>query len=96
MLRILPLVSEVTSLQNANSNNITGGSVDYDSGPYDVTFPAGETSVMFGIPINDDAILEDDEDFTITIRSGSLPNRVTRGGPNQATVTIVDDEGKNF
>jgi len=49
--------------------------------------------VPVDISITDDNILEDDEDFTITIRGGSLPNRVTRGGTDQATVTIMDDEG---
>ena len=84
-------MSEVTSSQNVNSsNNVTGGGVDYDSGPYNVTFTAGIIMASFNVPINDDDILEDDEDFTLTIRSGTLPNRVTRLGSGQSTVTIVD------
>ena len=35
---------------------ITGGGVDYDSGPYTVTFPAGEESVSLRISINHDNI----------------------------------------
>ena len=90
MIRILPLVSGVTSSHNVNSsNNVTGG-VDYDSGLYTVTLTAGMTMASFNVPINDDDILEDDEDFTLTIRSGTLPNRVTRLGSGQSTVTIVD------
>ena len=84
-------MSEVTSSQNVNSsNNVTGGGVDYDSGPYTVTLTAGMTMASFNVPINDDDILEDDEDFTLTIRNDTLPNRVTRLGAGQSTVTIVD------
>ena len=88
-------MSEVTSSQTVNSsNNVTGGGVDYDSGPYTVTFPAGVTSVPFDVPISDDNILEDDEVFTLIINN-SLPNRVTvnkRRG--QATVFILNSDSK--
>ena len=68
--------------------------MDYGSGPYTVTFPAGATSVPFNVSINDDTILEGDEDFMLTIDPSSLPpTGVTVGSPDQATVTIVDDEG---
>ena len=88
-------MSEVTSSQNVNSsNNVTGG-VDYDSGPYTVTFPAGVTSVSFHVPIINDGVLDIDETLTLTIADGnSLPDRVTRGDPGQAKVTISDDDGK--
>ena len=88
-------MSEVTSSQNVNSsNNVTGGGVDYDSGIYNVVIPAGQTSVPFDVPINDDDILEGNEDFDLTIIRNTLPDGVTRGNPASATVTIVDDEGK--
>ena len=94
MLRILPLVSEVTSSQNVNSsNNVTGG-VDYDTGPYTVIFPAGQTIVPFDVSITDDNICEGDEIFTLTINSTALPSNVGVGNPGASTVTIVDDEGK--
>ena len=87
-------MSEVTSSQNVNSsNNVTGGGVDYDSGPYSVTFTAGVTRMPFDVSLNSDTILESNEDFTLTIIRNTLPNRVTRGSTGQATVTIVDDEG---
>jgi len=94
-MRILPLVSEVTSSQNVNSsNNVTGGGVDYNSGPYGVTFTAGQTSASFDVAINDDNILESTEMFTLTIMRGTLPDGVTRDGDGQATVSIVDNEGE--
>ena len=68
--------------------------MDYNSGPYDVTFPAGVTIVSFNIIIINDTIHEGNESFTLTIMSRSLPSRVNRGRPNTATVTIVDTTGE--
>ena len=88
-------MSEVTSSQNVNSsNNVTGGGVDYDSGPYTVTFPAGVTSVPFDVGINNDNIYEGNEDFGLTIIRNTLPAGVRRGNPDSATVTIVDNDRK--
>ena len=67
--------------------------MDYTSGPYSVTFPAGVMSVPFNISIIDDNILEDNENFTLTINS-SLPTGIMVGNPGQATVPIVDNDGK--
>ena len=68
--------------------------MDYDSGPYSITFPAGTTSVPFNISIIDDNILEDDENFILTVDLSSLPSNITANDPYQATVTIVDKDGK--
>ena len=67
--------------------------MDYTSGPYSVTFPAGATTASFNVPINDDDILEGIENFMLTIDE-TLPDGVTRGDPFVATVNIVDDDGK--
>ena len=48
----------------------------------------------FGIPINDDAIIENNENFTLTIDPSSLPTGINVGSFDQATVTIVDNDGK--
>ena len=68
--------------------------MDYGSGPYTVIFSAGTTSVPFDIPINDDNILEGSENFTLTINPFSVPTGVTVGNPDQATVSILDNDGK--
>ena len=68
--------------------------MDYDSGPYTVTIPAGQTTATFNIPVNDDNIYEGDEEFMLSIISSSLPTGVTHGTPCEATVTTVDDDGK--
>ena len=74
--------------------NFTGGGVDYTSGPYTVTFPAGVTVVPFDVPINDDNKVEGNEIFNVTIDPSSLPSAVTAGIPLQATVTVADDDCK--
>ena len=72
----------------------TGGGIDYDSGLYTITISAGQTSAEINIPINDDDIFEANENFTLFINEHSLPTRVILGNPDQATVTIVDNDGK--
>ena len=68
--------------------------MDYTSGPYSVTFPAGMTRASFSIPINNDYVLEDDENFMLTIYPSSLPTGITLSDSGQATVTIVDNACK--
>ena len=70
--------------------------MDYTSGPYTVTFPVGQTTATFNVPINDDNILEGNENFILTIDQTSLPSSVNRGSPGQATVTIIDNDGKHM
>ena len=73
--------------------DVTGG-VDYDSGPYTVTFTAGQTSVPFDVPVNNDNTLENTEMFTVTIDPSTLPDHVTVNYPDQSTVTILDSDSK--
>ena len=69
--------------------------MDYTSGPYTVTFPAGQTTATFDVPINDDDIFEIDENFILTINPSLLPTRIiTVGNSGQAIVTIVDNDRK--
>jgi len=81
-----------------NGQNVTGGVVggDYNSGPYIVTFTAGQTRAPFNVPINDDNICEGNEVFDVTINPSSTPSFVAVGSPDQATVTIEDDECKQL
>ena len=75
---------------------ITGGGIDYDSGPYSITFPAGQTRTVFTVPLANDNSFESNENFVLTINSSSLLSRITPGNPHQATVTIVDNDRKEF
>ena len=63
--------------------------MDYGSGPYTVTFPAGVTRVPFDISINDDEIFELSEIFRLVIDSSSLPTGGTVDNPGSAVVTII-------
>ena len=69
--------------------------MDYDSGPYAVTIPAGVTSVTFNISIYNDDTLEPNEDFMLTIDDSLLPTGVTGGTHGEATVTIMDNDRKH-
>ena len=72
-----------------------GNGVDYESGPYSVSISAGETtSVPLSIPINDDDILEGNEEFHLSFNLSLLPNYVNVTNPKNATVIIMDDDGK--
>ena len=66
----------------------------FTGSPYSITFPAGATTASFNISVTDDNILEDNEDIEVEIIVSSLPSRVGVSNPGQATVTIVDDDGK--
>ena len=89
-------MSRPNNIQHANNNNLTGGGVDYNSGPYYVTCPAGVTRVAFYIPIINDIIHEGNESFTLDVVKNLLPSRVSCGNHCVAAVTIVDTSGEYF
>ena len=66
------------------------------SGPYTVTFPAGITSAVLNVLITNDNIFESDETFNLVIDVFSLPPNIAIGDINQATVTILNDDGNKF
>ena len=74
---------------------MTGGGVDYSSGPYIVTIPAGQISVPFDVPINDDNVFEENEEFLLTIDQSSSLNDVIIGIPNVTVVNISDNDGES-
>ncbi|XP_065892786.1 uncharacterized protein [Dysidea avara] len=86
-----PSSTDITIQVRDIENTATRG-VDYDSGPYTVTFTAGQTSVPFDVPVNNDNTLENTEMFTVTIDPSTLPDRVTVSYPDQSTVTILDSD----
>ena len=79
--------------QHVNSSNVTGG-VDYHSGPYNITFPAGMTIMPFNVSIYNDTILEGDEQFTLNINNATLPNNIITNSSSRATMIIRDDDSK--
>jgi len=69
---------------------------DYTFGLYNVTFPANVTSRLIHIPICDDVVLEEDEEFNISIISNSSPDNVINGNVDQSTIIIVDNDGEYY
>ena len=74
------------------TNDVIGD--DYDARPYLVEFNAGEMRAMFTISITNDKVLESDELFHLTIDTSALPDGITPGSPDTATVTIRNDDSK--
>ena len=60
-----------------------------------MTIPAGQISVPFDVPINDDKVFEKNEEFLLTIDQSSSLNGVIIGSPNVIVVNISDNDGKS-
>ena len=71
-----------------------GRGVDYDSGPYSVLIPAGQTTASLSISIINDAVLENEEQFKLSVNKSSLTSYVMLGILDETTVNIIDDDGK--
>ena len=56
-------------------------------------FPAGVIVVSLNISIVDDSLLENDEEFVLII-GPFQPPRVVVSNLHQATITIMDNDGK--
>ena len=72
----------------------TGTDNDYSPGPYNITLSSGDIGASFNIFITNDNVLETNEQFLLSIDPSSLPDGVTVGSVSDATVTIVDNNGK--
>ena len=65
---------------------------DYSGVPQEVVFAKGETRKEFTFTATDDE--EDDDGESVLLRIGAaLPDRVSAGSANEATVSITDDDG---
>ena len=71
-----------------------GEGIDYNSGPYNVSFPIGSVVVLFDILINNDNVFERNERFNVHINS--VTNGHIVGVPETARVTIMDNDSKYF
>ena len=65
------------------------GDFDYDPGPYNISFSAGETFKSFNITILDNNTYEASESFNLIISPHSF---VLFGTPRQAVTTITDED----
>ena len=71
-----------------NQNGATPG--DYSGVPASVSFSATETSKTFRFTATQDTV--DDDDESVELSFGVLPERVFAGAPNATTVEIIDDD----
>ena len=71
-----------------------GRGVDYDSGPYSVMIPAGQTTASLSISIINDAVLENEEQFKLSVNKSSLTSHVMLGILDETAVNVIDDDGK--
>lgn len=68
---------------------------DFQIGISNVTLKARTNSVMVNITIKEDSILElEEERFMIIILSQSLQSTLVVGSPDEAIVTIIDNDRK--
>ena len=63
---------------------------DYSGVPDSVTFESGDTEKSFIVTAAQDAL--DDDDESVTVGLGTLPNAVTVGAIKETTVAINDDD----
>jgi hypothetical protein len=78
---------EVSVTLNLTDDTASAGS-DYDGTPIAVTFADGETSKTVIIPLVDDLIFENDENFNVTLTNPT--GGATLGNQTIATVKIID------
>ena len=68
------------------------GAGDYTGMTASVTFGSGDTERMLTLTATDDAV--DEEEETVTLGFGTLPERVTPGTQNTAILTLTDNDAR--
>ena len=79
----------VIPIETADQGGAT--STDYTGVPANVTFNSGDTARTFTFAAEADNVNDDGESVRLSF-GASLPDRVSEGSPNEATVTITDDD----
>ena len=82
---------ETVTLPLVATGNAGATDADYLGVPAELVFAPGETGKQFTITIVQDDL--DDDDETVTLSFGTLPDTVKTGGEHEtATITIQDDD----
>ena len=70
---------------------------DYSGVPESVTFTDGQTTASFTVTAATGSELNDDDALVLTLSTDDLPDRVTIGSANTATIAVTetDDNGQN-
>ena len=85
----LPLCEAISAF------HLTGGA-DYETGPYTVTFTAGQLYATLMVSTMDDSTTELSEYFSVTITSTDQPGAAEIGSPNMTFITIEDNDPGSF
>ncbi|WP_108650564.1 Calx-beta domain-containing protein [Dongshaea marina] len=83
-------VQDVVVTLNYADGTALGDGVDYTDGVATLTIPAGELSGNFTVAITDDALSENNEDYTVSLVSTSGAES-SLGSSTSVSTTIVDD-----
>ena len=73
----------------AGADGATAG--DYTLSANSVTIPSGSTSATFTVTATDDSV--DDDDESVSLSFGTLPDEVSPGTQSTATVNLTDNDG---
>ena len=82
--------SGTSTVQYATAPGSAAAGDDYTTTTGTLTFGPGVISQPISVPINNDALDENDEDFTVSLSSPSMGTTI--GSPGSATVTITDND----
>ena len=86
-----PFQDKTVTLPLSVSNNGGAANADYSGVPSQLVFMPEETEKTFTVSVTDDTL--DDDDESVTLSFGTLPDTVKQGGDNEtATVAFRDDD----
>ena len=86
-----PFQDKTVTLPLSVTDNGGATNADYSGVPTELVFMPEETEKTFTLTVTDDAL--DDDDESVTLSFGTLPDTVKEGGTNeQATIVINDDD----
>ena len=74
----------------AVTHNGGASSDDYSGVPSNATFNSGETEKSFTVSATDDSV--DDDGESLSLRFGTLPNRLSEGSPALSMVSLQDND----
>ena len=75
-------------------DNTASNGVDYLSKVFSLDFSAEQSTAMFEVPTIDDNIAELPESFTLVIVNTTIPNPVMRKDTVNASVHLIDNDGR--
>ena len=89
-VKLSPVSTEQVTIDYATADGTaTVAGADYTAGTGTLTFAVGEVAQVISVPVNDDAVDEDDETFTVTLTNATGGAAI---GVPTATIVIRDND----